>query len=118
MLSRNQEQFCTVMGINPHQFIEMNAENMSDIMAQAEQEKREEQARMDEAEQEIMEIMGITPAKWEKMKQQDEACKVTYEEMLICQKMGISERDYRIEKMKAAGVKVDRHTGFTVNDKL
>jgi len=89
MLSRNQMQLCTAMGINPHEFIEMNSDNMAGITAQAAQEQREEQARIQKAEQSVMKLMGISPAEFQKLKEQNTACNLTIEEIDVCQKMGI-----------------------------
>lgn len=105
MLSRNQEQLCTALRMNPHQFIEMNSENMAEITAQAAQEQRDEQARIQEAEQAVMKRMNITPAEWKQMQQSNSACKLTFEETEVCQKMGILPVDYLVQKMLDAGIK-------------
>jgi hypothetical protein len=105
MLSRNQERLCMAMGMNPHEFIEMNSENMAEITAQAAQEQRDEQARVQDAEQAVRKLMNITPAEWKQMQLANAACQLTLEETEVCQKMGILPVDYLEQKMKDAGIK-------------
>jgi len=104
MLSNNQKKICDLMGINYHQFIELNAENLGDLAKQAAQEKLDEQDRIQAAEQALMKLMKISPAEFKHIKEKQEACKLTIEEIETCEKTGILPVDYLAEKMKAAGV--------------
>jgi hypothetical protein len=104
MLSKQQLQVCSSLGISPHQFIEVNSENLSGMAAQAAQDELEQQARVHEAEQAVMKLMNISPAELKHLQSQSAACTLTFEETEVCQKMGILPVDYLAEKMKAAGV--------------
>lgn len=106
-LSRNQMQACNVMGISPHEFIEMNAENLPQMAAQAAKEDREHQAEIAEIEKDVAEKMGIPPGELKK-RLDYESLKLTVDEIDVCKKLGILPVDYFYQKLADAGIKTDK----------
>lgn len=103
-LSRNQMQACNVMGISPHEFIEMNAENLPQMAAEAAKEQQEHQARIAEIEKEVAEKMGIPTAEL-KNRLDYEKLKLTADEIDVCQKLGVLPIDFFYQKLADAGIK-------------
>lgn len=106
-LSRNQMQACSAMGISPHDFIEMNAENLPQMAAQAAKEQQEHQAKIAEIEKEVAEKMGMPPAELKK-RIDYENLKLTVDEIDVCQKLGVLPIDFFYQKLADAGIKLDK----------
>lgn len=106
-LSRNQMQACNVMGISPHEFIEMNAENLPQMAAEAAKEQQEHQARITEIEKEVAEKMGVPTAEL-KNRLDYEKLKLTADEIDVCQKLGVLPIDFFYQKLADAGIKTDK----------
>lgn len=104
MLTSDQQRINELMGVNSHQFIEdnhvfiaMNAENITS-------DQREREARLKQAEEAIAKAMHISAHEFKKLQEQQEACKLTIEEIEVCEKLQIMPVDYLAEKMKTAGI--------------
>lgn len=102
MLSKGQIQICNLMGINPHEFIEMNAEQLPAMATAAKEEEKQQQARIAEAENEFMRLMKISPVQFESMKSKQQIG-LTAEEMDVCKAVGIRPVEFLHRKMVEAG---------------
>jgi hypothetical protein len=128
-LTSEEMDICRKMGIDPHAFIETSGKIDEERRKRDAPIPREDEARisamfgnpaiatnaiessdsgtrrlMDEAEQAVMKAMKITPERYRKLQEQNEAAKLSCEETEICRKMGILPIDYLAQKMKSAGL--------------
>ncbi len=102
MLTQEQQKICSLMGMNPHIFIEALNREQTEALNTV---NPDSQILYDRAMTDIAKAMKITPQQLKQLQKDIEASELTPEEAEVCHKMGIRPVEYLYEKMKTAGVK-------------
>ncbi len=103
MLTPEQQRICELMGTNPHEFIEVNRDNLTALQQQG-ASNPEEKAKMQQALDDVAKALKISPHEFKKLQEQHEACRLTVEEIEACKKLNVHPVDYLETKMRDAGI--------------
>ncbi len=104
MITEQELKICNLMGVNPNDYIATKEENLYLNSSLPDSVDHWQKAKIKEAEQAVMKLMGITPEELNKLQAQSAACSLTAEEIEICRQLGVIPVDYLAGKMKDAGI--------------
>ncbi len=103
MLTPEQQRINELMGINPHEFIEANRDNLAALQQQGLSDSAQE-ALLQRALDDVAKAMKISPHELKKLQEQHDSIRLTVEEIEACKKLNVHPVDYLETKMKAAGI--------------